>query len=153
MTKNHGRDLRKGRVSIQKHIYLITTVTKKRKPIFNNLNNARLVVNSLRYVEQARQLQSLCFVIMPDHLHWLFSLGAANNLSLVVAEVKRRSACRINERNQTIGSVVWQPGFHDYALRKEGEIKTIARYVIANPLRAGLVDKIGDYPFWDAIWL
>ncbi|KFN46779.1 hypothetical protein N790_08155 [Arenimonas malthae CC-JY-1] len=24
---------------------------------------------------------------------------------------------------------------------------------MANPLRAGLVADIGDYPFWDAVWL
>ncbi len=29
----------------------------------------------------------------------------------------------------------------------------IARYIIANPLHAGLVKQVGDYPFWDAVWL
>jgi hypothetical protein len=29
----------------------------------------------------------------------------------------------------------------------------MARYVVANPLRAGLVKRLGDYPLWDAIWL
>lgn len=153
MVKNHGRDLLKGRVSIPRQIYLVTAATHQRQPLFNNFNYARFVIESLRYVEHARQLQSLCFVIMPDHLHWLLSLGNASDLSQVVADVKRRSSYRINEQSKKIGSVIWQPGFHDYALRKEDEIKGVARYVIANPLRAGLVDKIGDYPFWDAIWL
>ena len=153
MEQHHGCDLRKGRISIPGQIYLITTVTHQRQPIFKDFYNARFVIHSLKYVAQTRQLQSLCFVIMPDHLHWLFSLENTNNLSQVVADVKRRSACRINEQNQRTGSVVWQPGFHDYALRKEDEIKDVARYVIANPLRAGLVNKIGDYPFWDAVWL
>ena len=29
----------------------------------------------------------------------------------------------------------------------------LARYVVANPLRAGLVEKLGDYPLWDAVWV
>jgi len=29
----------------------------------------------------------------------------------------------------------------------------MARYIVANPLRAGLVERIGDYPLWDATWL
>jgi len=29
----------------------------------------------------------------------------------------------------------------------------IARYIVANPLRAGLVSRVGDYPLWDACWL
>jgi len=153
MTDKHGRELRKGRVSIPGQIYLVTTVTHQRQPLFNNFNNARFVIKSLRYVEHTRQLRSLCYVIMPDHLHWLLSLGNTSDLSKIVSDVKRRSSYRINEKNHSIGSVIWQPGFHDYALRKEDEIKGVARYVIANPLRAGLVDKIGDYPFWDAVWL
>jgi hypothetical protein len=32
-------------------------------------------------------------------------------------------------------------------------LRDIARYIIANPLRAGLAESIGDYPHWDAIWL
>jgi REP element-mobilizing transposase RayT len=48
---------------------------------------------------------------------------------------------------------VWTPAFHDRALRKEDDLKAFARYVVANPVRAGLVTRAGDYPFWDAIWL
>ncbi len=29
----------------------------------------------------------------------------------------------------------------------------LAPNVVANPLRAGLVNKIGDYPFWNAVWM
>ena len=38
-------------------------------------------------------------------------------------------------------------------LRKEEDILEIARYIVANPLRAGLVKKLNDYPLWDAIWV
>ena len=29
----------------------------------------------------------------------------------------------------------------------------MARYIVANPLRAGLVWDIGSYPHWDCIWM
>jgi hypothetical protein len=29
----------------------------------------------------------------------------------------------------------------------------VARYVVMNPVRAGLVSRVGDYPFWDAAWI
>jgi len=32
-------------------------------------------------------------------------------------------------------------------------LRAVARYVIANPVRAGLAERVGDYPFWDAVWL
>jgi len=153
MLQHHGRDLRKGRVSIPGQIYLVTTVTQKRQTIFTDFHCARIVINSIKYVEQASQVESLCYVIMPDHLHWLFSLNSNRSLQQVVSNIKRRSALRINQYYNQAGTAVWQAGFHDYALRKEEEIKDVARYIVANPLRAGLVDKIGDYPFWDAVWL
>jgi putative transposase len=48
---------------------------------------------------------------------------------------------------------IWQRGFHDHALRDEDDVRDIARYIIANPLRSGLAKSIGEYPHWDAIWL
>ena len=153
MAQQHGCNLRKGRVSIPGQLYLVTTVSHQRQPLFSDFHCARIVINSLRYTELSYAINSLSFVVMPDHLHWLFYLGESTPLSQVVANVKRRSAYRINEMINSPGISVWQPGFHDYALRKEDEIKDVARYIVANPLRAGLVDRIADYPYWDAAWL
>ena len=41
----------------------------------------------------------------------------------------------------------------DRALRREEDVREVARHLVANPLRARLVDQIGDYPFWDSTWL
>ena len=65
---------------------------------------------------------------------------------------KGHSAISINRILGNQGQL-WQKGFHDRAIRKEEDMQEIARYVVANPLRAGLVEKIGDYPLWDVIWL
>jgi len=40
-----------------------------------------------------------------------------------------------------------------YGLRKDEDIKNIARYIVANPLRAKPVEKLDNYPLWDAVWL
>ena len=66
--------------------------------------------------------------------------------------VKSSSSRTLNRAMGRSGRI-WTAGFHDHALRKEEDVKRVARYVIANPLRAGLVEQIGDYPLWDAIWL
>jgi len=48
---------------------------------------------------------------------------------------------------------VWARAFHDRALRKEENIHAAARYVVLNPVRARLVTRLRDYPYWNAIWL
>ncbi|MGZ8153589.1 MAG: transposase [Methylovulum sp.] len=74
------------------------------------------------------------------------------SLSQIVRLLKGRSAHIINHHLQRQGSI-WDRAFHDHALRKDEEIKNIARYIVANPLRAKLVEKLDDYPLWDAVWL
>ena len=33
------------------------------------------------------------------------------------------------------------------------DLVAVARYIVANPVRAGLVKNVRDYPHWDAVWL
>ena len=149
----HGNDLRKGRVSIANQVYLVTSVTCGRQPFFKNFNTGRKVVQALQHASVSGRAETLAFVVMPDHIHWLLSLGNTMCLSQVVGAMKRHSARRVNEMNGVAGRCVWQRGFHDYALRREECVADVARYIIGNPLRANLVCKIGDYPLWDAVWL
>ena len=142
----HSKDLRKGRFSSPNQIYLITTVTRNREPIFLDFNAARQLIDILKTEQQMQRAETLAFVIMPDHLHWLMTLGHSRTLSQVLQSVKTLSAKRV-------GRPIWQGGFHDRALRREEDLQATARYVVANPLRAGLVKRVGDYPHWDAIWL
>lgn len=145
-------DLRKGRYSEAGRIYLITAVLSERRPLFQDFYLARLVVAEMRRLDESAEVDSLAWVVMPDHVHWLLSLGEYANLSVVVKSLKARSAMAINRALGVEGSV-WQRAFHDHALRRDEDILTLARYVISNPLRAGLVNSVGDYPHWDCKWL
>ena len=96
----------------------------------------------------------LAWVLMPDHAHWVVELEDESSLSGLISTLKREStkaanAIAINPR----GTALWMSGFHDRAIRRDDGMLAVARYVVANPLRAGLVSRIGDYPFWDSIWL
>lgn len=139
--------LRKGRFSEPGRPYLVTTVTRGREPVFADWSLGRLVVRELR----ASPVETLAWVLMPDHLHWLLVLGEAD-LSEVVGAMKSRSAIAVNLARGREGAL-WQKGYHDHAVRREEDLRALARYVVANPVRAGLVERVGDYPLWDAVWL
>ena len=149
----HSRALRKGRYSSPHQIYLVTTVTQGRAPLFLEFPLGRCLVQALRHQQQCGAAETLAFVVMPDHLHWLFRLGTGHDLSSMVGFTKRMSADHINRQLGRPGRPVWQRGFHDHAVRREEEIRRLARYLVANPLRAGLVEHVGAYPLWDAVWL
>ena len=141
----HAKDLRKGRYSESGRIYYVTTTTYQRRKIFADLTIARQVVRALHQEDESNQVVTLAYVLMPDHLHWLLQLKEAG-LSAVVGRIKSVSAHQIGEK-------VWQSGFYDHAVRREEDIIGLARYIIANPLRAGLVERVEEYPHWDAVWL
>ena len=91
----HAKELRLCRNSEIGRPYLITTVTHGRQPIFSNFDIARLLALELRTVCEQLNIESLAWVIMPDHLHWLFVLNQLT-VSEVVRCIKGKSAHSIN---------------------------------------------------------
>lgn len=140
-----GNRLRRNRYSIENQIYHVTCCTLNRAPFFHDFYLARQVIRTMKFKDDCCQTKTFAFVVMPDHLHWLFQLKASS-LSEVFQSVKSYSS------NQA-GFRLWQPGYHNHAVRREEDLVKLSRYIVANPLRKGLVEKIGDYPHWDAVWL
>ncbi len=151
--KPHSRDLRKGRHSERNRIYHVRSSTEGKWPLFFDFSLGRVVAHSLRFLHERGDVESLAFVVMPDHLHWLFQLTGERQLDQVMYSLKRHTAGIINQRLGEVVGVVWQEGYFDRALRAEEDVIVVAHYIIANPLRAGLCQHIGDYPLWDAVWL
>lgn len=148
----HSHRLRIGRFSEVGQGYLLTTTTHNREPVFSDFIPARLAVRELRACDEAGLCQTLCFVLMPDHLHWLIQLRQGS-LSFLMQRFKSCSARAVNCFYQMPGNKIWQAGYHDHAVRDDENVRAIARYIVDNPVRAGLVRRAGDYPHWDAIWL
>ena len=142
----HARRLRSGRHSQPGQIYILTTKTQNRATVFDDFLDARTLIGVLRDQQSLEHAKTLAFVVMPDHLHWLMELGKKVPLSVCMRNVKTLSALRI-------GRPIWQSGFHDHAIRQEEDLPSVARYVVSNPVRAGLVVRTGQYPHWDAIWV
>ena len=144
--------LRSGRSSIANQIYHISTATIARQPIFLNLDAGRAVVNALQREQDIHRVGTLAYVVMPDHLHWLFRLPGKRGLSISVNNVKSLSARSINQLLARKGQV-WQKGFYDRAIRSNEDVVSVARYIIANPLRSGIVSDVRRYSLWDAVWV
>ena len=151
MDRPHSSQLRRGRFSEPGRLYLLTTETLNRVPYLADFRSARLLIAQLRIAEAEGIARSLAWVVMPDHFHWLVELGRGD-LKTLMRRIKSRSTRMIKGYQGRAGRL-WQQGFHDRALRREEDVQAVARYIVMNPKRAGLVERVGDYPHWDAIWL
>ena len=148
----HSRHLRKGRVSERGRAYHLRASLADNRPLFSDVQLGRELVHAMRTLHERGDVESLAFVVMPTHLHWLILLTGERGLDQVMQSVKGGAARRINQRLGRTGAL-WQDGYFDHALRGDEDLRAVARYIVANPLRARLVKHLGDYPLWDAKWL
>ena len=96
------------------------------------------------------------YVLMPDHIHLFvcFGVGCVTTLSewmkglkreldRVLLSIGRRPARRPGQKLSSF----WQPGFHDRLLRSNESYAAKWDYVFQNPVRAGLVSRVEDWPY------
>ena len=86
----------------------------------------------------------LAYCLMPDHVHLLVE-GTTEHADV------RRFAKMSKQRSGAVHALrfrerLWQEGYHDHILRKDDDVKGIARYILENPIRAGLVRAAAEYP-------
>lgn len=149
---NGYRALRKGRVSNAGQVYFLTFTTAGRRPLFVSWSLAADAARAMTQSSAWRDSTLLAWVLMPDHWHGLVRLGDGARLKDCMQRLKGASARYLRARHARLGKV-WARGFHDHALRREEDMLAVARYLVLNPVRAGLVRSVGSYPFWDAAWL
>ena len=83
---------------------------------------------------------------MPDHLHFVCGPGQSGNS---VLELLRRLHGASTNAIWTTGwkGKVWQPRGYDVPVEGERSLEAIAEYILANPVRAGLVQDPADWPW------
>lgn len=133
-------------------VYLVTTATVGRTPFFGTFAPAAAAAAAFDTSARAGGAVLLAWTLMPDHVHWLLQLGDAEPLHRVVNRLKAGSARPANRILQRAGPL-WGKAYHDHALRHGEDVRAVARYIVANPVRAGLARRVREYPFWNVAWL
>jgi REP element-mobilizing transposase RayT len=89
--------------------------------------------------------EEIAFVCMPDHVHGLFA-GTFDGSAFVpfMKLLRQRTAVAYKKVD---GRKLWQDGYFEHVLRDEEDTREVAFYIIANPVRKGLVETPRDYPY------
>ena len=93
--------------------------------------------------EQRFSLTAYCF--MPDHIHLVLE-GLADD-SDGKAFIKAAKQFSGYYYRQAVGRRLWQRYGHERVIRDDMERALTIRYLVANPVRTGLVDHPSKYPF------
>ena len=86
---------------------------------------------------------------MPDHLHLLVE-GTDDEAALrEFARVFKQ--CSAYHWKAAFGTPLWQRSYFEHVLRDGESPVKAARYILANPIRAGLVNRVEDYPYLGSV--
>ena len=121
-----------------------TCCTAVRTPYFKDQELGSLVASRLLTTARTRRIDVLAYCLMPDHVHVLLE-RAQRRRQVLDAFVgwKHRAALLVWQRRQ---AHLWQQSFYDHILRADEDALSVAAYILANPVRAGLTKRIGEYP-------
>ena len=127
-----------------RHAYHLVVVTSGRTPVLVNDLAAQTVID-LRRAASATHFELLAYVVMPDHVHVL-ALGVTDDAVATgfVQRFKQFSGYRFKQR---AGRPLWQWSFFDHTLRREEDVIAVARYIVGNPVRAGLAAREDEWPY------
>jgi REP-associated tyrosine transposase len=124
--------------------YSITLCTAFRKPIFTDLIVGKDAASQILQAADELQFDLVAYCLMPDHVHLLpAAQSERSDLTLFVKEAKQITGFHYR---QSTGRSLWQPGFHDRILRDDEATLTVAKYILENPVRAGLAKALGEWP-------
>ena len=118
-------------------VHVILT-TYRRYSLFRDARNAEPVFRCF-----AEHERTLALALMPDHLHWL--LADASGLPDVMRRVKSFTTREV--RRATGVGRIWQRSYFDAVIRDAALCGRVARYIVENPVRAGLCGEGRTYPW------
>ena len=126
--------------------YFLTFCTHHRTPHFATPQNVDLVREQFQRTCTEQRFAGIAYCFMPDHLHLLVA-GERDDADLKRFIKNAKQYSGFHFRRQT-GLMLWQRYGFEHVLRGDEDTMNVADYIIANPVRAGLVTSPAAYPYW-----
>jgi len=126
---------------VDARIYFITICAERRGANQLCTQIAPEILNSIQFYHEKQRWFCDYAVLMPDHVHLLVAFQIDANYVKVVGDWKRW----ITTRHR----ISWQENFFEHRVRDEMSLEMKGLYMANNPVRAGLVQREEDWPyFW-----
>jgi putative transposase len=131
--------------------FFLTLVTYNRTPLFSNSENIFCLRFALANVKSEMPLRIDGAVIMPDHIHFLWTLPPEDtNYSKRIGKLKVLFTKSIQDRENLPENIsisrrkhresnVWQRRFWEHAIRDENDFEMHLNYIHYNPVKHNIV--------------
>lgn len=107
---------------------------------------AQIVVEALHFWDK-KSYELVCYTIMPNHFHLVIDTYEYNKpLYRIMHSLKSYTAKLANKLLHRTGTF-WQEESYDHLVRNGQELYNINKYILENPVKAGLINNWEEYPF------
>jgi putative transposase len=131
------------RIEFAGALYHVTSRGNERRSIFRRDHDRRTFLTFLGQVAKRFHWSVTAYVLMNNHFHLVIQT-AEPNLSRGMQWLNGTYAAWFNHRHQRVGHL-FQGRFHAFLVEKEAYFAELLRYVVLNPVRAGIVARPEEY--------
>ena len=137
--------------------YFFTVVTYNRKPIFSTAEAVNLLRNAFVDTNQHMPFTVMADVILPDHLHFIWSLPPdSSDYSTrwrLIKSYFTRHYCLENHISSVPSRAhkgekeIWQRRFWEHLIRNESDLIRHVEYIHYNPVKHGKVNSPSEWQY------
>lgn len=135
---------RKPRIELIGYHHVLNRGVEKRQ-VFLNDEDFKTFLELLCGACQIYGVTLHSYALMDNHYHLLIETSQ-ENLSMFMRRVNADYAMHFNKRYNRSGHL-WQGRFKSWYVADESYLYTLIRYIEYNPLKAGVIKKMGDYAY------
>jgi REP-associated tyrosine transposase len=135
-----------GAVLSSARTFFVTTRTSMGRRLLQSERNAMLFVDVLRSYVTDGKFQVHDFVVMPDHVHLLLTVGSDMTIERAMQFIKGGFSHRLKKEFGYSGEV-WQRGFSEVRIQDKQSFLRHREYIAENPMKAGLVESPEKFPY------
>ena len=147
------------RTAIAGGTYFFTLVTYRRRPILCDEPIRAALRNAIRTVRTRHPFTIDAWVLLPDHLHCMWTLPAGDDdfamrwalikrhVSMACADQYHRADWMTTSKMKHRESTIWQRRYWEHCIRSETDFAHHLNYIYLNPVKHGLVCHVIDWPY------
>ncbi|WP_070360729.1 transposase [Duganella sp. HH105] len=124
-------------------LYHVTCRGNRREPIFRDRTDRLTWLMEIERVCRRFHFVVHAYCQMTNHYHVLIETPEGN-LGQGMRQLNSAYSQYVNRRHELVGHVM-QGRYHAILVQKEGYLHELARYIVLNPVRGGMVEAPGDW--------
>jgi len=131
------------RIEFEEAVYHVTSRGNARSDIYLSDDDREMFLTVLAYVVERCGWSCHAYCLMDNHYHLMIETPQAN-LSRGMGLLNGMYTQRFNRAHNRVGHV-FQGRFKSIVVEKQSYLLELCRYVVLNPVRAGMVEDAGDW--------